>query len=930
MRVSIIIPVYNAFDSAAKCLDSVYAARVSLEFEVIVVDNGSGEPFDEYLGSVRVRRDNLRVIHFEKPLGFARAVNEGARRARHEFLVLLNSDTVVTDWWLDRLIEPMSEDPSIAISGPLTNHCGQDAQVDASLCGSQPPSLDARSQEHSKFIPEPQTVSFFCAMIRRTAWEQLGGVDEIYQAGSFEDDDFCLRARLAGYRLVVVTNAFVFHEGGRTFATNRVNLGELFARNQRIFHERVSRWSRSRLPTIGGTFPAHSLSVIVPVLESAVSSLTDSLASLENQTASGFETILVHSSDICVSAWTAREYSRFRLTSKAVPGAGRGVSALLNAGLEAAQGSRIAYLIPGNIFYPYHLETLYRALDEQSETAVYSAWSVQCFAGDKERRGATTFDQAEPVRLPWGDWAPLTSWMHERTAVPQGGFDESLRWFSGWDFAIRIGRHARVRYLRRITAEVRLGTGPGGYGPDAAVEAERILGTAEHVWQRHHRAEFLEAVRKGPWQMALVIERNEIQRRARQLVGGAGLKRFQQAQTEAAFNRIERAREPVARADRSERPKVFLYSILEWSGLTQRPHHFARGLAARGYQTVWVDAGLQPARIVDPGRLSSEIEPGLHYVQLPGDGAEAIYQMEWTPPAIELMALVLERVNTSLPAKSAVQLVTFPKWAPLAAKLQDRLGWPIVYDCLDDQQSFAELFGHDATRFEDELVRRSGAVISAARVVHERHSQGHSKAALIPNAADYELFANAKAGHLLGDLRRPVIGFFGTFSDWLDLDWVAEAASRFPEWSFVYIGTANYATDQGRQRWKAVTSARNIRVIPQVDLRTLAGYLAEFDVCTMPFRDQPITRAMNPVKIYEYLAAGKAVVARDLPETRPFAELGLIRVYGGADESFRLMREAVAGLESDLMVPVRKSFAAANTWSHRVDRLIEELELLIG
>ena len=89
----------------------------------------------------------------------------------------------------------------------------------------------------------------------------------------------------------------------------------------------------------------------------------------------------------------------------------------------------------------------------------------------------------------------------------------------------------------------------------------------------------------------------------------------------------------------------------------------------------------------------------------------------------------------------------------------------------------------------------------------------------------------------------------------------------------------------------------------------------------MCFR-MPITRSMNAVKIYEYLAAGKPVVAPDLPETRPLADAGLIEVYGDAERSFELLEQAVGEGASVSKVETRQKFAAANTWVDRVEQLL--------
>ena len=105
--VSIIIPVYNALVYARQCLESVYRAASRAKFEVIVVNNGSAPDVAQWLSSEMERRARLSVLSFDRPLGFARAVNEGARKARHDFLLLLNSDSAVTDGWLDGLLEAM-------------------------------------------------------------------------------------------------------------------------------------------------------------------------------------------------------------------------------------------------------------------------------------------------------------------------------------------------------------------------------------------------------------------------------------------------------------------------------------------------------------------------------------------------------------------------------------------------------------------------------------------------------------------------------------------------------------------------------------------------------------------------------------------------------------------------------------------------------
>jgi len=90
----------------------------------------------------------------------------------------------------------------------------------------------------------------------------------------------------------------------------------------------------------------------------------------------------------------------------------------------------------------------------------------------------------------------------------------------------------------------------------------------------------------------------------------------------------------------------------------------------------------------------------------------------------------------------------------------------------------------------------------------------------------------------------------------------------------------------------------------------------------MPFRDLPMTRIMNAVKIYEYLAAGKPVVVPDLAELRPLAERGLIATYRDYEHSFHLLERAIQTPSTPGQTATRLAFAAQNTWAKRADEMI--------
>jgi GT2 family glycosyltransferase/glycosyltransferase involved in cell wall biosynthesis len=977
---SIIIPVYNALEFARACVDSVYDSRTSVPFEIIVVDNGSNPEVGVWLAREQKQRQHFDVVHFDQPLGFARAVNEGARRARHDTLVLLNSDTLVTDGWLDGLRDALLSDSQLGVVSPLTNYAGNPLQVDPKAESFHPRQVRryaAKIRNRKELIPEAERLVFFCVIIRRALWESLAGLDEGYGVGTGEDNDFCLRARLAGYRLAIVRNAFVFHHGRTSFRANALDRDAWIARNQLLYCDRASRWARSlEFSDRHGTQSLPNLSVIVPVKDGQVEGLRDSLTSLANQTVRGFETIIVSPPGAGVSNVVQAFDDRLRISSIVIDEARRDQpAALLNAGLATANQEWIAYLPAGDIYYPFHIELLAGALRDSQVEAVYAAWSavdrvIQPGNG-RERRGVVATYRPTPGPLGLDNYPPLPCWMHTRAGVPGAGFDESFQALAEWEFVLRMSRRTEARYVPRVTFERRIGPERIAADPLTVAEAQRLMQTfpADQPGQQENRIRFLEAVETGTseWFPLLTpdpspqpVERRSA--RARPMGGWLGRARRLQELADRAVRgtyralvplhirqkikrrthrllglprivspdneALQSARDALAKAILDTKwlarppgpPDVLLFSSIPWDHNVQRPHHFAWELALRGHRVFWVDLRLKPPELVDPASLPQELEPGVFYVELPGITRE-LYQLQWSDAVLATMEMAVAHMRAACGIHNAIQLVNRPKWAPLAFRLRDRYGWPIVYDCVDDTKAFAAMNGHDGGDFEDELAERCDLLVACSRLLYEDRCKHNPNTIQILNAGDYNLFHSAVPAGLLNHLPHPIVGFFGALGEWIDLDWVGAAARRFPHWSFVYIGPVHFANAAKRERWRTLTSVANIHVFPQTDPQKLAAYLAEFDVCTMPNRDLPMTRIMNAVKIYEYLAAGKPVVISNTAELRPLAELGLIAMYRDYEHSFELLEQATKTSPTPEQTAARLVFAAQNTWAKRVDEL---------
>ncbi len=852
MQVSVVIPVYNALARAKQCVESIFSAGSTLSFEVIVVDNGSQANVLEWLAAEEQVHAELRHLRYPEPLGFAAAVNAGAAAAEGEVIILLNSDTVVTSGWMEGLDQALQTDPSLGAVTPATNQAGEPAQMDFGTVDlTLAKALLLKRSEPSKapdILYLPQRITFFCVALRREVWVSTGGLDESYRVGNFEDDDLCLRLRLAGYRLGVARHLFVYHHNNATFHANRISHDAWLTKNTALFATRAREAAEALAPPVR-RWPKQTAHDISVVIHRKAGSLERTLRSLANQTVEGFEIVLPDSPEVSTRAWTA-------------------------------------HISQGDIFYPFHLEALLDVLDRTSSDAVFAdAW----IAGSENplpHPDASRRSSQNPLLL--------AGWMH-RCALD----------------CDRLWEQSAPVHWPRLTWEMQdaptIASAPLRREPNPLIESAR----------RFYRSSVRLETR-------LAIDANVRKLLGRKPPDVAETPLLDLASRLEALN----AGETVAAkfAVPSELPAVIMFNAIAWNSAVQRQQHFARGLAQLGHRVFWVETGLDPPASWRPDRRLREVAPRVHLIRLPGMSRE-IYHMTWTPAAVDAMSAALISLASVHGLRETVSLVNYPRWQPLPMRLRERAGWKVVYDCLDDQVALADIYQTQMGKDEEWLLNGADLVFTSSAVLRERHSR-HAPI-LLHNAADYDLFSSCSSAGHLRHLPRPVIGFFGALADWLDMDLIHASAQRFPAWSFVYIGPRTFSSSVTEAKWLRSTDLPNITVYPQMDQRTLAAHLADFDVCIMPFLDVPVTRAMNAVKLYEYLAAGKPAVSRKLPEVCHLkdGENGageLIALYSSAEEYYQRLIDAIAGDTSELFVR-RQNFARQNDWSHRVDILSRKM-----
>lgn len=235
VRTSIVIPVYNNLEMTRECLNSI--RQYTEDYEIIVVDNGSSDGTVEYLAGQK----DVKVIRNDRNLGFACAVNAGIRASSGEYVVVLNNDVLVTPRWLSNMVYCAESDPAIGLVGPVTGKCSGVQKVPAQF--SDPGEMFAFAEKWNQPNPsrwfDTNRLVGFCMLVKREVFGRVGLFDERFGPGNFEDDDFCLRARLAGYRLIVAGDTYVHHIGSATFASSSIDYNALMNINRNKF---IQKW----------------------------------------------------------------------------------------------------------------------------------------------------------------------------------------------------------------------------------------------------------------------------------------------------------------------------------------------------------------------------------------------------------------------------------------------------------------------------------------------------------------------------------------------------------------------------------------------------------------------------------------------------------------------------------------------------------------
>jgi len=244
--VSVVVLTYNNWVYTQACLHSLFTrTQYPGRWEVVVADNASSDETVEHLRAWAATEPRLKLVLNDRNLGFSAGNNTGLKAATGDYLVLLNNDTVVTRGWLLTMLRHFQADPTLGLLGPATNHIGNESKVPVHYenLEQMPAAAQAWTLAHMGQTYTMRTLAFFCVMMPRSVYEQVGPMDERFGRGFFEDDDYCRRIEQLGLHMACADDVLVHHQLSASF--DKVDNSErqaLFEHNKAYYESKWGPW----------------------------------------------------------------------------------------------------------------------------------------------------------------------------------------------------------------------------------------------------------------------------------------------------------------------------------------------------------------------------------------------------------------------------------------------------------------------------------------------------------------------------------------------------------------------------------------------------------------------------------------------------------------------------------------------------------------
>jgi glycosyltransferase involved in cell wall biosynthesis len=365
---------------------------------------------------------------------------------------------------------------------------------------------------------------------------------------------------------------------------------------------------------------------------------------------------------------------------------------------------------------------------------------------------------------------------------------------------------------------------------------------------------------------------------------------------------------------------IILFPIIDWHYRYQRPQQLADQLAKLGHRIFYIRTGFFEAEWPQIRKIKQNI----YSIKLARDAQMITFNTTLTDADVLVLEKSILALKEACSIEQAVMLVDLPFWRNLVLDLKHSLSWPCIYDCMDLHTGFS--ISTEATAKDERLLLKNcDLVLATSYFLLDHVKKVNPNAVLVPNGTDYEFFHQATQPmpvEEIQDLPHPIIGYYGAIADWFDSALVHDLALFHPECTFLLIGSTHLSD------LKPLQGLDNIHLLGEKPYAEIPGFLSHFDVGIIPFKQTPLTHATNPVKMYEYLSAGKPIVATRLDEISHYEDY--VHLAETQEEWEVAIMECLAEEKTPELLQGRFEFAKAKTWDKRAEVIEGEINRLLS
>ena len=259
----------------------------------------------------------------------------------------------------------------------------------------------------------------------------------------------------------------------------------------------------------------------------------------------------------------------------------------------------------------------------------------------------------------------------------------------------------------------------------------------------------------------------------------------------------------------------------------------------------------------------------------------------------------------------------------LVGELGERVS---VYYCTDDYAAYPGVHAETVRTMDQDTARRADLVFVTSDTLLAGKLEVNSNTYVSPHGVEFDHFARAQDPNLslptdIAHIKGPVIGFFGLIEKFIDLDTINWLAEQRPEWQFLFLGRVAIPTESLPQR-------ANIHFLGKRPYEDLPAYAKRFDACVIPYRQGDWSYHANPLKLREYLATGKPVVAIETPQTSKFADV--IEVVSNRKEYLAALDDILGRPCSTEEISKRMSRVAESSWAARAAFVAETIRTTLS